>query len=328
MRVHRDINNLPLFKNAVITIGTFDGVHTGHLKIIQQLKQEAAECYGETVIITFHPHPRMVIDKSPGSKEHQSPGIKLLNTLSEKITLLETQGINHLVIVPFTKEFSEQSAKDYIGEFLVQKFHPHTIIIGYDHRFGKNREGDYKLLENFRNEYQYRVKEIPQHVLNDVTISSTKIRHALAEGAIQTAQAALGYTYFFEGTVVAGNQLGRTLGYPTANIKIDDENKLVPGNGVYAVEIAILPTGNLLSKSPEQQRWKGMMNIGIRPTVGGVERVIEINIFDFDDDIYHRKVTVFIKGFLRHEVKFNGLEELKDQLSKDKQDAEKALHSS
>ncbi len=204
MQVHRDINKLPLFENAAITIGTFDGVHSGHLQIIQQLKKEASINEGESVIITFDPHPRMVLNQ----KKNQAP-IRLLTTLPEKTELLAKQEIDHLVIVPFTLEFSNQSADEYISDFLVQKFHPKTIIIGYDHRFGNNREGDYHLLEKYQEEYNYKVKEIPEHVLNHVTISSTKIRSALKEGDINTAKDCLGYDYFFEGKVVDGNKAGK-----------------------------------------------------------------------------------------------------------------------
>ncbi|MDQ6757258.1 MAG: bifunctional riboflavin kinase/FAD synthetase, partial [Bacteroidota bacterium] len=302
MLVHRDINNLPHFKNAVITIGTFDGVHTGHLQIIAQLQQEAKKINGETVIVTFDPHPRMVIhsDKSE---------IKLLNTLDEKIELLSKQNIDHLVVVPFTHKFSEQSADEYISNFLVKTFHPHTIIIGYDHHFGKDREGNYKLLEYYAKQFTYHVKEIPEHVLNAVTISSTKIREAVLDCDIDTANKYLGYTYFFEGLVIDGNKLGRTLGYPTANLNLIDKNKLVPGNGIYAVQLI---TGN------EQFAMKGMMSIGVRPTLGNSERTIEVNIFDFDKDIYGEKIRVYVKYFLREEKKFDGLEELKKAINEDK----------
>jgi len=209
MQVHRDINNLPLFKNAVITIGTFDGVHTGHLQIIKQLREEAKKINGESVIITFDPHPRMVISPSPSLSpvwrgEEKATGIKLLNTLEEKIELLEKQKIDHLVVVPFTKQFSEQSAEGYIKNFLVEKFWPHTVIIGHDHHFGNERKGNYKLLEAYEEEFNFQVKEIPEHVLNQVTISSTKIREALLNCDIETANKYLGYDYFFEGQVVQG----------------------------------------------------------------------------------------------------------------------------
>jgi riboflavin kinase/FMN adenylyltransferase len=322
MQVHQDLNNLPLFKNAIVTIGTFDGVHSGHLRIIEQLKREANSINGETVIITFHPHPRMVINSARGNT---NDGIQLLNTLPEKIELLEKQGIDHLVIVPFTLEFSEQPAEDYIKNFLVATFHPHSIIIGYDHRFGKDRRGDYKLLEFYQAEFGYLVKEIPEHVLHDIIISSTRIREALAKNEIAIANEYLGYDYFFEGEIIQGDKLGRTLGYPTANIEIIGKHKLIPGNGVYAVEILI---EKISSGDPELRptiftgtKHLGMMNIGTRPTVGGTKRSIEVNIFDFDKMIYGNTARIFVKYFLRKEIKFNGLEVLKDQLARDKKNA-------
>jgi len=310
MQVHRDISNLPFFKNAVITIGTFDGVHTGHLQILNQLKKEATLVGGETVIITFDPHPRMIVHKST------SAAIKLLSTLSEKIELLENQHIDHLVVVPFTFEFSEQSAEAYISNFLVERFHPHSLIIGYDHRFGKDRQGDYKLLESYQATFSFIVKEIPEHILHHIIISSTRIRQALKEKDLQTANEYLGYPYFFEGKVIEGDKLGRTLGYPTANIEVNDANKLIPANGVYAVEVVL---GNISKANNEHiEHHQGMMNIGTRPTVGGTKEVIEVNIFDFDESIYHQNIRVYIKYFLRYEVKFNGLDALKDQLALDK----------
>ncbi len=314
MQVHRDISNLPFFKNAVITIGTFDGVHTGHLQIINQLKKEAEQVDGETVIITFDPHPRMIISKTDLSKD----AIKLLNTLPEKIELLQKQNIDHLVIVPFTLEFSEQSAEEYIKDFLVEKFHPHSLIIGYDHRFGKNRQGDYKLLEAYQSIFNFKVKEIPEHVLHHIIISSTRIRHALEEKDINTANEYLGYPYFFEGNVIEGNILGRTLGYPTANIEVNDKNKLIPANGVYAVEVSIATDNDIVHQISYVKHLKAMMNIGVRPTVGGTKKVIEVNIFDFDKSIYNQTIRVYINYFLRDEIKFNGLDALKEQLSIDK----------
>ena len=338
MVVHTDIENLPLFKNAVITIGTFDGVHTGHLQIIHQLKKEAVQINGESVIITFHPHPRMVIDAaSQASSRDNYEEIKLLNTLFEKIELLQKQNIDHLVIVPFTIEFSEQSAEEYIRDFLVSKFHPHTVIIGHDHHFGKNRGGNYKLLELYQSECNYIVKEIPVHVLHNVTISSTKIRHALEHGDTNTANEYLGYAYFFEGRVIEGDKLGRKLGFPTANILITDRNKLIPGNGVYAVEVLIIePAGSkgieqLLPGISNQTSGtidlKGMMNIGLRPTVGGTKKVIEVNIFDFDTSIYERTIRIYVRYFLRNEIKFKDLEALKEQLFSDKTNALKLLET-
>lgn len=328
MQVHRDINNLPSFKNSVITIGTFDGVHTGQLQIINQLKKEAEQINGESVIITFHPHPRMIVNTKNNSQD-QYEEIKLLNTLQEKIELLENNNIDHLVIVPFTFEFSEQTAEEYIRDFLVAKFHPHTIIIGYDHHFGKDRGGDYKLLEAGQGTFNYTVKEIPEHVLHHVKISSTKIRHSLAEGDVETANEALGYPYFFEGKVIEGDKLGRQLGYPTANISVLDKSKLIPCNGVYAVEISIdkdeksvdknaIILNNIVHRTSYIVHYPGMMNIGYRPTVDGTKKVIEVNIFDFDKNIYGKLIRVYLKNYLRPEKKFNGLEELKGQLSEDK----------
>ena len=321
MQVHKNINNLPSFKNAAITIGTFDGVHTGHLQIIHQLKKEAKQNNGESVIITFDPHPRMVLNPLK-----DQPPIKLLNTLSEKIELLNKQEIDHLIIVPFTVKFSNQSAEEYIKDFLVSKFHPQTIITGYDHRFGKNRVGDYKLLEKYQEDYHYTVKEIPEHVLHHVIISSTKIRHALNEGDISTANEYLGYDYFFEGRVIDGNKLGRTLGYPTANLLINNENKLIPANGIYAVSVSV----GIESEEAAffSKKRKGMMSLGFRPTIGGENIVIEVNIFDFEKDIYGRVIRVYVKKFLRPEEKFNSLEELKKAIDNDKINAMQALTNS
>ncbi|MBS1621094.1 MAG: riboflavin biosynthesis protein RibF [Bacteroidetes bacterium] len=309
MKIHRDIENLPSFRNAVITIGTFDGVHMGHRQIINNLKAEAAAINGETVILTFHPHPRKVIAST-------ILGVRLINTLEERLELLEQCGIDHVVVVPFTDAFANQPAQDYIKDFLIAKFHPHTIIIGYDHRFGRERKGDYLLLENKASEYGYVLKEIPKHVLDEISISSTKIREALLEGNIEIADRLLGYEFFFSGTVVHGDKLGRKLGYPTANLKIPDEEKISPGNGIYAVYAQ--PEGY-------DERLKGMMSIGFRPTVDGKKRVIEVNIFDFNKEIYDQSLKVYVKKYLRAELKFNSLEELVSQIGQDKIESLKVL---
>lgn len=301
MKVYQSTEQMPAFRNAVVTIGTFDGVHIGHQQILSQLKQEAARIQGETVIITFHPHPRKVVAAG------QTP-VFLINTIEEKIELLEKNGIDNLVIVPFTGVFSQQTPEDYIENFLIEKFHPHTVIIGYDHRFGQGRKGDYKLLEVYNAKKDFELKEIPAHVINESTVSSTRIREAVLHGDIELAKQLLGYDFFFEGKVVEGNKLGRTLGYPTANLQVAIEEKLVPGNGVYAVTVA-------LSDGTEKN---GMMNIGIRPTVDGTKRMIEVNIFDFDKDIYGTILRVYVKKYLRGEQKFSGLDALKEQLTIDK----------
>jgi riboflavin kinase/FMN adenylyltransferase len=320
MQVHYNIDQLPDFRNAVITIGTFDGVHMGHRQIIDKLREEAGNIRGETVIITFHPHPRKVVDAGTG--------VQLINTLSEKIELLERLGIDHLVVVPFTEEFASQPAEEYIGNFLISRFHPHTIIIGYDHRFGKGRKGDYLLLEQMAVTYSYQLKEIPKHVLDQISISSTSIRHALLNGHIETADKLLGYEFFFEGEVVHGDKLGRKLGYSTANLEVIDEEKIIPGNGIYAVYAEILsklPVANGNTTINSDERMKGMMSIGVRPTVGGTKRVIEVNIFDFDEDIYGHTLRVYIKKYLRPEVRFESLDALVIQMGRDKKDSLEAL---
>ena len=302
MKVHRDIEQLPSFRNAVITIGTFDGVHMGHRQVIDKLKTEAKAIEGESVIITFHPHPRKVVAST-------ILGIRLINTLDEKIELLEQLGVDQLVVVPFTDAFANQPAEEYVRNFLVNKFNPHTIIIGYDHRFGKERKGDYLLLEKIAATHGYNLLEIPKHVLDEIAISSTKIREALLEGKLEIADKLLGYEFFFSGTVVHGNKLGKKLGYPTANLSIADEEKIIPGDGIYAVYAAL---------NNSNERIKGMMSIGFRPTVDGKKRVVEVNIFDFDKDIYGQKVKVYVKKYLRAERKFDNLEALVKQMDGDK----------
>ena len=322
MRLYRFTENLAAFKNAVVTIGTFDGVHLGHQQIIKQLKEEAAAINGETVIITFHPHPRTIV--AAGKPVH------LLTTLDEKISLLSGLNIDHLVVVPFDETFSNQRPEEYVESFLYDKFHPHTLIIGYDHRFGKNRSGDYHLLENYGTKLGFIVKEIPEQVINQVTISSTRIREALLHTDLETANKYLGYPYFFEGMVVDGNKLGRTLGYPTANIVVRDDLKLVPANGIYVAEAELVfrespgregASSLTVDHSPTTQhsRFKGMMSIGVRPTVDGKNRTIEMNIFDFEQDIYGSTLKIYAHKYLRPEAKFNTLDELKHQIDKDKE---------
>lgn len=312
MQVHYNINQLPAFRNAVITIGTFDGVHMGHRQIIHKLIAEAKAINGETVIITFHPHPRKVVSST-------ILGIRLINTLNEKLELMEQLGIDHVVVVPFTDAFANQPAEGYVKDFLIGRFHPHTIIIGYDHRFGRDRKGDYLLLEKMAPEFGYQLQEIPRHVLDEIAISSTKIREALLEGHIEVADKLLGYEFFFSGKVVDGDKLGRKLGYPTANLKVQDEEKITPGNGIYAVYAEVISTPSATA------RLKGMMSIGFRPTVDGKKRVIEVNLFDFDKEIYGQTLRVFVKKYLRAEVKFDSLEALIAQIDQDKLDSLKVL---
>lgn len=302
MPVYTHINQLPSFKNSVITIGSFDGVHLGHRQILEQMCQHAHHIGGTAVVISFYPHPKKIVGNGNDS-------LQLLNTREEKYELLRKAGINHIVETPFTAEFSQQLPEAYIEHFLIKHFKPHSIFIGYDHRFGRNREGDYRLLESMSTKWGYTVHEIPKHVLQNISISSTKIRQALLSGDINTATQYLGYPYFFSGKVVLGNQLGRTLGFPTANIEIADPDKLVPANGVYAATATLNNEPGLL---------QGMMNIGTRPTVDGSRRVIELHLFNFDRDIYDNILTVQLHQRLRPEVKFSGLDALTAQLQKDK----------
>ena len=302
MQVHRSIEQLPRFTQAVITIGTFDGVHTGHKKIIDALVSEARSVGGESVIITFHPHPRKVVN--PGLP------LQLINTLDEKISLLAQTAIDHLVIVPFNEAFASQSADAYINDFLIRKFNPNTIIIGYDHHFGKDRKGNFMLLAEKADQYQYRLLEIPKYLLDEIAVSSTKIRKALLESDITTANKLLGYPHFFEGTVIPGDRLGRTLGYPTANLEYSDADKIRLGHGVYAVNVKI-----------DGHSGKGMLSIGMRPTLTNSGERVEVNLFDFDQDIYGKTLQVHVHHFLRAQKKFASVEELKEQLSRDKQNS-------
>jgi len=299
MQVHQDIAHLPAFTNAVITIGTFDGVHEGHQTIIKALKEEASRVGGESALITFQPHPRKIVQPAKP--------LQLINTLDEKIELLGKSGIDHLVIVPFTTAFAEQTAEEYIHDFLIKNFHPATIIIGYDHRFGKGRTGDYRLMEEKAGEYNYALLEIPKHVLDEIDVSSTQIRKAILDSDVETANRLLGYPFFFEGLVIKGDQLGRKLGYPTANLQQLDLDKIHLGHGVYAVYVDV-----------EGERKSGMLSIGNRPTLTRSDERIEVNIFDFDRDIYGKIIRVTVISYLRSQEKYASLDALIEQLHKDK----------
>lgn len=300
MQVHRSIENLPLFTNSVITIGTFDGVHEGHKKIIDALISEARSVNGESIIITFHPHPRKIVNPT----DH----LQLINTLPEKIELLNKTGIDHLVIVPFNEQFASQTAIEYIEDFLISKFHPHTIIIGYDHHFGKGRTGNFMLLAEKADHYNYRLLEIPKYILQEIAVSSTQIRKALLESDIERANKLLGYNFFFEGMVITGDQLGRELGYPTANLEYTDSDKIHLGHGVYASYTEV-----------DGLTYKSMLSIGKRPTLENSNERVEINIFDFDKQIYGQTIRVIVKQYLRAQERYPSLEELKKQLAMDKQ---------
>ena len=302
MRIFRDIDELPNFINAVITIGSFDGVHRGHQKIIKRINHLAKEIDGESVIITFDPHPRKIIYPKDDS-------LVLLNTLDEKIDLIESFGVDNLVIVPFSIEFSQQPPREYIERFLLKSFNPSYIVIGYDHRFGLNREGNIDLLEAYSAEHNFKVAQIKKQELEDITISSTKIRDAIKEGDIVEANQFLNHKYKISGIVSHGDKIGKKIGYPTANIEVDEKNKLIPHEGVYAVTCDI-----------EGLEKNGMMYIGTRPSISGVihKQKIEVNIFDFNDDIYNKPIEVAVLSRIRGDQKFDSLDELKDQLAKDK----------
>ena len=301
MKIYTNFDEIGRIPNPVLTIGTFDGVHVGHQKIIEQLNHRAEEVGGESVLFTFFPHPRMVIHP-------MSHGIKLIQTQEEKIEKLARLGLKHLIVFPFTREFSELTADEFVSQFLVAKLHVHTIIVGYDHQFGKNREGNLQFLQSRASKYGFLVEEISAQEINDVNISSSKIRTALAKGDISTTNHYLNESFELSGTVVHGNKLGRTIGFPTANICVDDPLKLIPGNGVYGVKVT-LENGELHT---------GMMNIGTRPTLdASMTTHIEVHLFDFSGDIYNQKIRVSLIERVREEQKFANVEALKQQLAQD-----------
>ncbi len=307
MQVHRSLNSLPPFTNAVITIGTFDGVHQGHQQLVSRINQIAQDKEGESVIITFHPHPRIVLNHDPAS-------LRLITTLEEKIELLKSYDVDHVAVVPFSKEFSQQTAEEYVKDFLWGKFKPHTIVIGYDHRFGKGRTGDIDLLKSMGNELGFQVEEIGQQQVEDITVSSTKVRNALLEGDIELANDLMGHIFTLTGTVVSGKKIGHTIGFPTANLEIEGSYKLVPAEGIYAVYTIV-----------KGVRYKGMLYIGTSPTVDGTKRTIEVNIFDFDQDIYGEEATLEFVATIRGDEKFESLEAMTEQLYRDKESALKLL---
>ncbi|MDX9881569.1 MAG: bifunctional riboflavin kinase/FAD synthetase [Prolixibacteraceae bacterium] len=301
MKVYYDIDTFNA-TNPVITTGTFDGVHNGHKKVIARLNELAAEVGGESVVFTFFPHPRLVLSPEEGN-------LRLLTTLDEKIRLLEKAGVGHLVAFPFTREFSNLSYSDFVKTVLVDKLHTHCLVIGYDHKFGKNREGDYEFLKQCADQYHFRLEKLDALYVDNVNISSTKIRDALEKGDISRANEFLGYRFTLHGRVVEGQKLGRKIQFPTANIEASDPHKIIPGYGVYAVTVRINGTV-----------YKGMLNIGTRPTVNSNadHRSIEVHILDFNESIYGRQVELCFYKKIREEQKFNSVDELKIQLESDR----------
>jgi riboflavin kinase/FMN adenylyltransferase len=332
MKIYNHINEFTKLPNAVVTIGTFDGVHFGHQKIIAKLKEEAAKTGGETVILTFFPHPRMILHP-------EDQNLKLITTMNEKAALLQNLGIDHLIITPFTRDFSNMSAEDYIKNILIEKIGTKTIVIGYDHRYGKDRSGGLNELQDFSTIYDYKVEEIPEQDVNDISVSSTKIRKSIIAGDVKSASDFLKHPFTLSGKVIRGDQIGRTLGYPTANLFIEESYKLIPADGIYAVNV-IINTNNSKNKNQEikdpfhpesetvssKRVYQGMAYIGHRPTINGMSQNIEVNIFDFSEDIYHQNIRLDFLHFIRHDIKFNGLDELTKQLAQDKIDVLEVLN--
>ncbi|MDQ7948956.1 MAG: bifunctional riboflavin kinase/FAD synthetase [Pedobacter sp.] len=318
MKIYHQLSAFKPLKHAVVTIGTFDGVHYGHQKIIKRLCELARSSGGESVILTFFPHPRMIIDP-------ENQDLKMINTVKEKAEMLDNLGVDHLIIIPFTRDFSNLTPNDYIKDILVDTIGTKQLIVGYDHRFGKDRKGGMEELISLSKKYHFTVEEIPEQDIDDVAVSSTKIRKALLDGNVTLAANYLGYHFSISGPVIKGDKIGRTIGFPTANIFVEETYKLIPSDGIYAVTVemgmaqgaagqdvsASLPSAPCTS-------YKGMAYIGQRPTINGMTRNIEVNIFDFDREIYGQTITMNFLKFLRHDVKFTGLEALTTQLHQDK----------
>jgi riboflavin kinase/FMN adenylyltransferase len=301
MKIYSNIGDFTRINNAVVTIGSFDGVHMGHQKILTRVYQSAQDIGGETVILSFFPHPRMILHP-------EDINIKMITTLDERSELLKKHHIDHLIITPFTRDFSNLSPEEYIKEILVDQIGIKRIVIGYDHRFGKNREGSIKDLQRLGPVYGFEVEEISEQDINDVAVSSTKIRNAVLNGDVKTAHEFLGYPFRISGKVVKGDQLGRKLGYPTANLLVEESYKLIPSDGIYAVTVLI-----------NGKEYQGMCYIGSRPTINGVRRNIEVNIFNFEEDIYWKSICVNFLYFIRTDASYNSLEELRKQIEKDKE---------
>ncbi|WP_211161641.1 bifunctional riboflavin kinase/FAD synthetase [Flavobacterium solisilvae] len=301
MKTYSSIHSFTAKKKTIVTIGTFDGVHVGHKKILEKIIQNTNNSDYESLVLTFFPHPRTVLQTATEMKQ--------LNTIDEKSNLIEKAGIDNLVIHPFDKEFASLSAEEFVKKVLVDIFNIQKIVIGYDHRFGKNRTADINDLIAFGNQYNFEVEQISAEELNEVAVSSTKIRNALTDGNIELANSFLGYNYAITGMVVQGKQLGRTIGFPTANISINEDYKLIPNSGVYVVECKI-----------DNQSYFGMMNIGTNPTVENTnqKQKLEVNIFDFDQDVYGKSINISFLKRIRSEQKFDSLDALKAQIANDK----------
>ena len=302
MEIIKNSSNFSSSEQTFVTIGTFDGVHYGHQQIIEKLVSEAKKANKKSVVLTFFPHPRMVLQKDNS--------LELINTIDERATLLEKTGLDYLIIHPFSKEFSKMSALEFVRDILVNQLNISKLIIGYDHHFGKNREGNITQLTEYSHVYDFIVEEIPAQDIDNVSISSTKVRRALHAGSLKTANNYLGYNFMLNGTVVNGKKLGGTIGYPTANIDVKETYKLIPKTGVYVVKSTI-----------DKKTVYGMMNIGSRPTVDGNHQTIEVHFFDFNQDLYNQNLTIELMYFLRDEHKFDSIDSLVHQLEKDEETA-------
>ena len=300
MRIFDNLKSYSSEKESRLTIGTFDGVHIGHNKILKRLIQDSKKNNLSSLVMTFFPHPRMILNKS-----HE---IKMIDTIDEKINLLEKTGLDNLIIHPFDNNFSKIRAKEFVEEILVKKLKIKEIIIGYDHKFGKDREASVEDLKKFGKDYMFTVKEIPAQEIDSIAISSTKIRNAILNGEIEKCNKFLGRNFILTGKVVYGEGLGKKIDFPTANIEIKETYKIIPKNGVYLVKTKI-----------NSNTYFGMMNIGIRPTVGGTNKSLEIHFFNFKDNIYGKNVSIEIIKKIRDEEKFSSIDQLKIQLKKDEQ---------
>ena len=307
MKIYHGLEEYKKVRKPVVTVGTFDGVHVGHSKIFERVNRLAGECKGETIVITFHPHPRLVIHSD-------SKNLKFINTLEKKYELIEKNGIDHLVIIPFTAEFASMDAENFVKKILVEKIGVYELVVGYDHHFGKNREGSFEELLTLAKDMGFRVEQIPVQDINEIAVSSTKIRNALNEGNIEVANELLGYEYSITGTVVGGRKIGRGIGFPTANIELQDEYKLITAIGVYACRVKW-----------NKKMFLGMSNIGHRPTVNNGDLTIEVHIFDFDEEIYGETITIYFVDRIRDEEKFENLDALRQQLLQDQENVKERL---
>ena len=316
MKIYKSIEEFNFSGNSAVTIGTFDGVHIGHQKIISNLQKAAKEIQGESVVLTFFPHPRLIINPD-------DEGLKLISDIQEKTHQLYKARVDHLIITPFTRDFSNQTPEEYINGVLVRKLRTKKIVIGYDHHFGKDRKGTIKDLRELSTIYDFEVQEIPKQDIDDVSISSTRIREALIKGDVETANKYLGYPFQLTGKVTVGDQVGRTIGFPTANLSIAESHKLIPAYGIYAVQVEVIDTlANDVSSGPYQDpepilKANALAYIGTRPTLDGINRTIEVHLLDYQGDLYKKTIKVHFLHFIRHDQRFEGMEPMIEQMKKD-----------